>query len=272
MIEWKLRYSKRYRYDIRLNFLCVAGAIGPTGIPTDSSYHWHWIRVPGIEPSYACYLRCPDSLTLNATGTGVEPNPFNVEYVVWNSGHISSDIVLADINFPIEQGLSLDVSTPKTRNCTVKLLPGDSLTISWWLHVSNRETPRIVSISAYAYTDEGNPILTGPDGPCSKEVSIAGVSPTHIESVETKDFMLGPISPNPFNEFTIIHYELGADAHARLTVHDALGRNVATLVNARQKAGKYSVRFDASALPGGMYLSRLEAAAYTAVRIMVVGM
>jgi hypothetical protein len=64
--------------------------------------------------------------------------------------------------------------------------------------------------------------------------------------------------PNPFNPSTTIHYKLSTPGAVTLTVFDALGREVRILVNVRQGAGSYEVRMDASDLPSGMYVYRLE--------------
>jgi hypothetical protein len=82
--------------------------------------------------------------------------------------------------------------------------------------------------------------------------------------------------PNPFsasgtfgNPATNIGYALPRSMHVRLVVYDVLGRQVATLVEARQPAGSYSVRFDANGLGTGLYFYRLETESFTKVRKML---
>jgi len=65
--------------------------------------------------------------------------------------------------------------------------------------------------------------------------------------------------PNPFNPATTIGYTIQQDTQVLLRVLDVNGRLVEVLVNEHQKAGRHSVTFDASALPGGVYLYTLEA-------------
>ncbi|MCH8962836.1 MAG: T9SS type A sorting domain-containing protein [Bacteroidetes bacterium] len=75
--------------------------------------------------------------------------------------------------------------------------------------------------------------------------------------------------PNPFSSATTIRYSLPQAMDVRLTVFDGLGREVATLVEARQAAGVYEVPFTASRLPAGVYLYRIEMDHLSATRRMV---
>ncbi len=69
---------------------------------------------------------------------------------------------------------------------------------------------------------------------------------------------LEPNYPNPFNPQTTLTFSLDRPSRARLTVHDLLGRLVATLVDEPRAAGRHEVRFDASGLASGVYVYRLE--------------
>ena len=74
-----------------------------------------------------------------------------------------------------------------------------------------------------------------------------------------KSFGLSQNYPNPFNPVTTINYQLKVQSDVKLKIYDVLGREIETLVNKRQPAGKYSVKFDASGLPSGVYIYRLNA-------------
>jgi hypothetical protein len=71
-------------------------------------------------------------------------------------------------------------------------------------------------------------------------------------------FTLDQNYPNPFNPSTTIKYELPKSAAVKLIVFDLLGREVSVLVNERMDAGVHEVKFDASNLPSGAYLYRLQ--------------
>ncbi len=105
--------------------------------------------------------------------------------------------------------------------------------------------------------------------------------------------------PNPFNPTTNITYVIaspdlsgrgnlsngqrqsaigGASSQAprndatvqvSLKIYDALGREVATLVNEKQMSGEYSVQFKAEELPSGIYFYTLRAGNFVQTRKMV---
>lgn len=95
----------------------------------------------------------------------------------------------------------------------------------------------------------------------------AGVS--RITAGVPESYYLGQNYPNPFNPTTTISYALPSAQAVSLTVYDILGREVATLVNDVQRAGQYSVRFDASHLPSGVYLYHWQAGEFTEMKTML---
>ncbi|HTK82783.1 MAG TPA: S8 family serine peptidase [Bacteroidota bacterium] len=82
-------------------------------------------------------------------------------------------------------------------------------------------------------------------------------------------FVLNQNYPNPFNPATTISYELSSFARVSLKVYDVLGRELATLVNETKARGRYSVRWNASAVASGVYYYRLQAGSATSVRKML---
>jgi hypothetical protein len=76
--------------------------------------------------------------------------------------------------------------------------------------------------------------------------------------------------PNPFNPSTIINYQLPMASTVTLKVYDVLGREVAALVNEKQSAGYYSVTFNASNLPSGVYFYRIMAGKFMSVKKLMV--
>jgi len=83
------------------------------------------------------------------------------------------------------------------------------------------------------------------------------------------DYVLTQNYPNPFNPATEIGFALPESAHVRLVVYDVLGRQVRLLLDGTMEAGTHQVVFDASDLPSGTYLYRLETPQGSVVRTML---
>jgi hypothetical protein len=64
--------------------------------------------------------------------------------------------------------------------------------------------------------------------------------------------------PNPFNPSTTINYQIPQSGKVSLIVYDILGREVASLVNGFKSAGSYTITFNSSSLPSGIYFYQLK--------------
>jgi hypothetical protein len=71
-------------------------------------------------------------------------------------------------------------------------------------------------------------------------------------------YLLEQNYPNPFNPATVIGYQLSAPGSVSLKVYDVLGKEIVTLVNEQQSAGKYFAQFNASKLSSGIYFYTLR--------------
>jgi hypothetical protein len=90
------------------------------------------------------------------------------------------------------------------------------------------------------------------------------------EQASVHDFGLDANYPNPFNPVTQIRFSLPIERYVKLAVFDALGREVARLIDRKLEAGEHRVIFDASGLASGTYLYRLEAGRFTRTETMTV--
>ncbi len=81
-------------------------------------------------------------------------------------------------------------------------------------------------------------------------------------------FKLSQNYPNPFNPNTIINYSLEKSSQVSLKVYDALGNEVAALVDEFKPAGYYEVNFNASRLSSGIYFYKLTAGNFSEVKKM----
>ncbi|HSH64515.1 MAG TPA: T9SS type A sorting domain-containing protein, partial [Bacteroidia bacterium] len=112
------------------------------------------------------------------------------------------------------------------------------------------------------------------ESPYSNQVSIDGYGglwkqgQTH-EINEITSYALNSNYPNPFNPTTTITYQIPKDGYVNLTIYNSLGEVVKILVNEFQSKSSYSVEFNASNLPSGVYLYRLQTNDFSEVNKMI---
>ena len=75
--------------------------------------------------------------------------------------------------------------------------------------------------------------------------------------------------PNPFNPVTTIKYDLPKNTFVKLVIYDLLGKQIAVLVNDKQAAGSYEIRWDATNFSSGAYFCKMETDAYTDIKKMI---
>ena len=92
--------------------------------------------------------------------------------------------------------------------------------------------------------------------------------------LEPVAFRLSQNYPNPFNPETVIHYSIPKNGHATLTVYNALGQRVRTLIDAEVKTGGHEVLWNGRddsgrSVPSGVYIYRLKTQEAAATRKMI---
>jgi hypothetical protein len=92
----------------------------------------------------------------------------------------------------------------------------------------------------------------------------SGSTDASIPGASRRDLRIDSIGPNPFNPRTSIAFSIPRDGAAALTVHDAAGRTVRTLLRGAIRAGAHAVEWDGRDDQGrlvasGVYVARLVA-------------
>lgn len=80
------------------------------------------------------------------------------------------------------------------------------------------------------------------------------------------DFVLQQNYPNPFNPTTTISFSIPVQGYASLKVYNILGKLVTTLFNESLSAGNYTINFNASNLPSGVYFYTLQSGKYNSTK------
>jgi hypothetical protein len=93
-------------------------------------------------------------------------------------------------------------------------------------------------------------------------------------TIPAAEFELAQNQPNPFNPSTTIHFTLSLREHVTLSIYDATGRHVATLVDAVRDVGRHEIAWDGRDSNGhsvgsGTYFYRLDAGKASASKKMV---
>jgi len=122
-----------------------------------------------------------------------------------------------------------------------------------------------------------DPIYNDPDG--SRNDMGAMWPPITCSGIQEKSYNSLFVYPNPTVGMTKIEYVVGIggtinnpsvnDVTIRLGIFSVVGNEVLNLVNRIQPAGEYEVLFNASGLPEGIYLIRLQAGPGSAARKLV---
>ena len=91
------------------------------------------------------------------------------------------------------------------------------------------------------------------------------------KDISPKHFELNQNYPNPFNPSTQISFYLPQSEHVILKIYDLRGREIATLINSKQNAGKHVIDFNALQynLPSGVYIYTVNSGAHFDVKKMI---
>jgi hypothetical protein len=141
--------------------------------------------------------------------------------------------------------------------------------MEWQVPESISAFPRI-----YAVIDPDNDITDEIHDNNNKGYNVLGsdfasaIEPNNQDLV-VKRFELMQNYPNPFNPVTTIEYTIPEPSKVSLKIYDILGRDIMTLFDKRQSAGRYKADFDATHLASGMYIYSLTAKGVTMSRRML---
>jgi hypothetical protein len=107
-----------------------------------------------------------------------------------------------------------------------------------------------------------------------KEVKLVSIiNSINNSKVSIQDFNLQQNYPNPFNPSTVINYSILKQSNVKLIIYDALGREVATLVNEEKQPGSYEVKFQSAVgspqLASGIYFYQLRAGEFIQTKKMI---
>ncbi|HXG00368.1 MAG TPA: YCF48-related protein, partial [Bacteroidota bacterium] len=266
--------------NVKIEYLASPFGVWQTiaaSVPASSgSYAW---TIPNT-PTTQARVRISDALDGSPADTSDGPFSITVPYVAVTPSAMSFG------NVPVHQSrrdtlritnsgtatLVISSATTGTTNfvagrTSFTIAPGTSDTLSVTF-VPNAVQP---------YTDTLRLATNSPSGVVSVPLSGTGIPQTSVSPYQglPTAYMLEQNFPNPFNPSTRIRYALPKESHVRLTVFNALGQQVAQLVNDVQQAGWHTVEFSAASIgreiASGVYYYRLQADEFVrAMRLVLI--
>jgi subtilisin family serine protease len=75
--------------------------------------------------------------------------------------------------------------------------------------------------------------------------------------------------PNPFNPSTRITYDILDPVNVKIIVYNGLGQKISKIVDSFHTKGRYSIQFNAEALPAGIYYYKIQSKYFSEVKKMV---
>ena len=103
-----------------------------------------------------------------------------------------------------------------------------------------------------------------------RNLNLVVKNPVGITSYEIPtEYKLYQNYPNPFNPVTKINYEIPVSNYVSLKIFGIDGKEIVSIVNERQVAGKYSYEFDGRNLSSGIYFYKLVTNDFTDLKRMV---
>jgi len=212
-------------------------------------------------------LKLPRLAHYAVSGTSEPPAPYPVPWPNWAVVDLSSQNITTDSSF------------------SVSILNSGNAQVAQRVMVTEYFGSPVHSFSYLGVADSVSPtgwyvlpVGSSPDTTYAYLIRAYVAAPSAVRQAGMKPevYSLEQNFPNPFNPTTTIQYTVGgARSQAtgireiQIVIYDVLGREVATLVRARQPAGTYEVRFDGSWLPSGVYFYRLTAGTFSAARAML---
>jgi hypothetical protein len=94
-----------------------------------------------------------------------------------------------------------------------------------------------------------------------------GITP--ISNEVPASYGLSQNYPNPFNPTTNFEFRVASSGPVRLTVYDAIGKEIDVIVNENLKAGTYKADWNASKYPSGVYFYQLAAGDFKETKKMI---
>jgi hypothetical protein len=266
-------------------------------VSTDNGENWNTAAQPN-EKYVTSFVQCGDvtfaggaGITSSTDGGFTWQRNLDSSIIIWNLAAIG-DTLFAGAPNPPNQGVY--VSTDKGKNWISKNngLPGyrmidgieavggsvfvgiDGGGIFLTTNYGNTWTSAdsgLPKTSVWSFVSKNGYLFAGTadSGIWRRPLSeiITSINSNHMSA--QLSFKLEQNFPNPFNPNTTIQYLIPKESFVAIKVYDVLGKEIATLLNERKSVGSYSLNFNSSNLPSGVYFYRMQAGSFVSTKKFV---
>jgi len=154
------------------------------------------------------------------------------------------------------------------------IVGGQIVNLGVWRSTDNGENWTQVSdgifypfVDALAFDSQGYAFAGSLGGGLFKSTSSTPVVNGNIEIPKT--FSLEQNYPNPFNPVTTIKFQIPERKFVSIKIINSLGKEVAEPINNYLSAGQYSIQWNASQYPSGVYFCRMQSGNYKETKRMI---
>ena len=180
-------------------------------------------------------LKWPNLLPVNNKDNSAS---FDTSKYVYNTGNIEDSVT-------VTTSLSNVTVTPSN----FKIAPNDSQKITITVNPAGLEPKTYYSYITFV-SQRAIPPAT-----LAGRIKFIVEQTTDVSSDKQKvdSYSLNQNYPNPFNPSTVINFSIPKTSNVQVTIFDALGRKIKTLIDEEKNPGNYSVQFDGAGLASGVY-------------------
>jgi len=251
----------RITFSSALNGFACGGYIDIAGViwrTIDGGINWSAGNY-SPEPFYDFYVKDQNNL-ISAGGD------FEYGVQICNTSDAGANWKYSSLEL-FGQAYSVDFRTPNegwmalgySRNWAVTYDSGNT-----WKSIPVTDSADLYSVD---FTDSLHGWAVGDQGVILKYVPVSSGIVSHNATMPESAY-LEQNYPNPFNPVTNLEFGISDLGFVSLRVYDALGKEVAVLVNENKNPGRYKVDFDGSGLASGIYFYQLTSGNFTETRKM----
>lgn len=262
----------RYEYERDWTDRCLRSQAYWSLLGGVIGHFWGSGRIWDFAPGWRTAMGSPGSISMDYFGRLLRSRPW--PYLLPDNSHTVLTAGYGDVDTAdyaaaarASNGSTVIVYTPTQRALTIAMnrIAGSSA-VAWWFDPATG-----LALSAGIFPTVGSRVFTPPSAAewllvvDNQAIGYPPPGQGDWQLVSAPDAPMRPLfvleqnHPNPFNPTTTIRYQLSVRAHVLLRVYNAVGAQIATLVDGVEDAGTKSVPFDGAGLASGAYFYRLVA-------------